>query len=126
MTITRRDTLAGAIAGAAALGAGLRPAAAQANEIVIGGSIPLTGVFAFAGIGINDGIADYVKIINEAGGIGGRKLRYVPEDTGYKVDQSVAVFNRITGSNPVNLYYGDFDRLREDHQSPSSTARTRS
>lgn len=107
MTITRRDTLAGAIAGAAALGAGLRPAAAQANEIVIGGSIPLTGVFAFAGIGINDGIADYVKIINEAGGIGGRKLRYVPEDTGYKVDQSVAVFNRITGSNPINLYYGD-------------------
>ena len=107
MTITRRSTLAGAIAGAAVLGAGLRPAAAQASEIVIGGSIPLTGVFAFAGIGINDGIADYVKIINEGGGIAGRKLRYVPEDTGYKVDQSIAVFNRITGSNPVNFYYGD-------------------
>ena len=84
---------------------------------MIGGSIPLTGVFAFAGIGINDGITDYVKIVNEAGGIAGRKVRYVAEDTGYKVDQSVAVFNKITGSNPVNFYYGDFDRLLEDHQS---------
>ena len=107
MTITRRSTLAGAIAGATTLAAGLRPAAAQASEIVIGGSIPLTGVFAFAGVGVNDGIADYVKITNDAGGIAGRKLRYVPEDTGYKVDQSIAVFNRITGSNPVTFYYGD-------------------
>ena len=74
---------------------------------MIGGSIPLTGVFAFAGVGINDGISDYVKIANEGGGIGGRKVRYVAEDTSYKVDQSVAVFNKITGSNPVNFYYGD-------------------
>ncbi|HAJ12195.1 MAG TPA: amino acid ABC transporter substrate-binding protein, partial [Comamonadaceae bacterium] len=49
--------------------------------IVIGGSIPMTGVFAFAGVGINAGIADYVKIVNDAGGIAGRKVRYVPEDT---------------------------------------------
>ena len=81
---------------------------AQANEdIVIGGSIPMTGVFAFAGIGINAGMADYVKIVNDAGGIKGRKLRYVPEDTGYKVDVSVAAFKKITSQNKVNLYYGD-------------------
>ncbi len=81
---------------------------AQAGEdIVIGGSIPMTGVFAFAGVGINAGIADYVKIVNDAGGIKGRKLRYVPEDTGYKVDVSVAAFKKITSQNKVNLYYGD-------------------
>jgi branched-chain amino acid transport system substrate-binding protein len=105
MTITRRQALTGIAAGA--LATGMRPGFAQAGEIVIGGSIPLTGVFAFAGVGINDGISDYVKIINEGGGIAGRKVRYVPEDTSYKVDQSVAVFNKITGSNPVNFYYGD-------------------
>ena len=83
-------------------------AQAQAGEdIVIGGSIPMTGVFAFAGVGINAGIADYVKIVNDAGGIKGRKLRYVPEDTGYKVDVSVAAFKKITSQNKVNLYYGD-------------------
>ena len=104
--LTRRQTLAAGI-GAGALLAGARPGFAQAGEIVIGGSIPLTGVFAFAGVGVNDGIADYVKIVNEAGGIAGRRVRYIPEDTAYKVDQSVAVFNKITGSNPVNFYYGD-------------------
>ena len=102
---TRRQTLAGL--GAAALLGAPSIARAQASEIVIGGSIPLTGVFAFAGVGINDGITDYVKIVNDAGGIAGRRVRYVYEDTGYKVDQSVAVFNKITGSNPVNFYYGD-------------------
>jgi len=81
---------------------------AQAGEdIVLGGSIPLTGVFAFAGVGINAGIGDYVKIVNDAGGIKGRKVRYVPEDTGYKVDVSVAAFKKITSQNKVNLYYGD-------------------
>lgn len=83
------------------------PAAHAAEDIVIGGSIPMTGVFAFAGIGIHAGIGDYLKIVNDAGGINGRKIKYVPEDTGYKVDASVAAFKKITSQNKVNLYYGD-------------------
>lgn len=31
----------------------------------------------------------------------------MPEDTGYKVDVSVAAFKKITSQNKVNLYYGD-------------------
>lgn len=98
----------GAAAAAAALVFGPGAQAQGSNDdIVLGGSIPMTGVFAFAGIGINAGIQDYVKIVNDAGGIKGRKLRYVPEDTGYKVDASVAAFKKITSQNKVNLYYGD-------------------
>ena len=70
----RRRTLL--LAASAALAAPLAVHAQAADDIVIGGSIPMTGVFAFAGIGINAGIADYVKIVNDAGGIKGRKLRY--------------------------------------------------
>lgn len=77
------------------------------KEIVIGGSIPMSGVFAFAGIGIHAGIQDYVKLVNDAGGIEGHMLRYVPEDSGYKVDVSVAAFKKITSQNDVNFYYGD-------------------
>nr|WP_316640469.1 ABC transporter substrate-binding protein [uncultured Roseateles sp.] len=102
MSIQRRTLIAAA---AAALATG--PVFAQGEDIVLGGSIPMTGVFAFAGIGINAGIQDYVKIVNDGGGIKGRKLRYVPEDTGYKVDASVAAFKKITSSNKVSLYYGD-------------------
>ena len=106
MSIQRR-TLMTAGAAAAAAAALPIPALAQAEDIVLGGSIPMTGVFAFAGIGVNAGISDYVKIINDAGGVKGRKIRYVPEDTGYKVDVSVAAFKKITGAHKVNLYYGD-------------------
>lgn len=87
--------------------AGALPAAAQEKEIVIGGSIPMSGVFAFAGVGIHAGIQDYVKIVNDAGGVEGYKLRYVPEDSAYKVDVSVAAFKKITSQNKVNFYYGD-------------------
>ena len=73
---------------------------------MLGGSIPLSGVFAFAGQGIHASITDYVKIVNDQGGIKG-KLRYVPEDTAYKVDASVAAFKKITSQNKVNFYYGD-------------------
>jgi len=110
MTIskTRRSTV-GAIAAATGLALAPRVSFAQSGgeDIVIGGSIPMTGVFAFAGIGIHAGIQDYVKIVNDAGGIQGRKLRYVPEDTAYKVDASVAAFKKITSQEKVNLYYGD-------------------
>ena len=82
-------------------------AAESKEDIVLGGSIPITGVFAFAGIGIDQGIKDYVTILNESGGIKGRKVRYVPEDSAYKVDQSMAAFKKITSQNKVNLYYGD-------------------
>ncbi|MFA5665188.1 MAG: ABC transporter substrate-binding protein [Castellaniella sp.] len=80
---------------------------ADEKEIVIGGSIPMSGVFSFAGIGIHAGIQDYVSIVNEAGGIDGHMLRYVPEDSGYKVDASVAAFKKITSQNDVDFYYGD-------------------
>lgn len=104
----RRSLMLGAAAaGAASLMQPLSVLAQTGEDIVIGGSIPMTGVFAFAGVGINAGIQDYVKIVNDAGGIAGRKVRYVPEDTGYKVDVSVAAFKKITSQNKVHLYYGD-------------------
>ena len=84
----------GSLAAAASLIAA--PLAQAEEDIVIGGSIPMTGVFAFAGIGIHAGITDYVKMVNDAGGIKGHKIKYVPEDTAYKVDASVAAFKKIT------------------------------
>ncbi|KQT07584.1 ABC transporter substrate-binding protein [Ramlibacter sp. Leaf400] len=110
MTTKRKFlTTAAAAAAASALPAAVRAQARPAaqEDIVFGASVPLTGVFAFAGIGIDAGIKDYLQILNEGGGVKGRKVRYVAEDTGYKVDQSMAVFKKITGQNKVNLYYAD-------------------
>ncbi|WP_333826563.1 ABC transporter substrate-binding protein [Pararhodobacter sp.] len=101
--LTRRTLLA-AVAGTALIAGA---PAAKAQDIVIGGSIPLTGVFAFAGIAIEAGMQDYIAYVNEQGGIQGRQVRLEYEDTGYQVDQSVAAFNRLTSQHDINLYYGD-------------------
>lgn len=103
----RRFTAAAAIA--LAVG-GSGTAVAQSNDnqpIVFGGSIPLTGVFAFAGIHMHAGLTDYTNWINSQGGINGRRVQYIMEDTGYQVDRSVAAYKKISGSNSPCCYYGD-------------------
>ncbi|TDE35389.1 ABC transporter substrate-binding protein [Antarcticimicrobium sediminis] len=105
MKTTRRMAM-GLLAGAASLGLSMGAAQAQ-EDIVIGGSLPMTGVFAFAGISIEAGMSDYIKLVNDAGGIDGKMVRLAYEDTGYKVDQSVAVFNKLTSQEEIHLYYGD-------------------
>ena len=77
MKLNRRQVLktTAALGASGVMLGGLRRSAfAAADEVVIGASIPLTGVFAFAGVGVNDGIQDYVKLINESGGVAGRNL----------------------------------------------------
>lgn len=108
-TFDRRRFLASgtATAGLASLGLPLRTALAQSGEIVIGAAPPITGVFAFAGAGLHAGLGDWVEWKNARGGVAGRKLRYVAEDSGYKVDQSVAIFKKIVAQYKPPLFYGD-------------------
>ncbi len=103
LRLTRRTLLAAGTAAALAAG----PVMAQQEDVVIGGSIPLTGVFAFAGLAIEVGMNDYVKYINDRGGVNGRQVRLAYEDTGYKVDTSMAVFNKLNSQEEIHLYYGD-------------------
>ena len=102
-----RQIMVPVAAAALALGSAFSASAESEKEIVIGGSIPMTGVFAFAGIQFDRGFRDYVNWINEQGGVEGHRLRYVGEDTGYQQDQSVSVFRRITSREDVTFYFGD-------------------
>lgn len=109
--ITRRTVLgrSAALAAAATLPApfvhGLR--AQEASEIVIANASPMTGVFAFAGIEGSEGGQHFVQWLNEKGGVGGRKVRLITEDTGYQVQQSMAVFNRLVSQHKIALFLGD-------------------
>jgi branched-chain amino acid transport system substrate-binding protein len=108
MKMDRRTVLRGV--SAIALG-GLQPVGAaiaqEKPDLVLGASLPLTGFFGSTSGAVNVGMRDYVAYINEKGGIAGRKVRYEVEDTGYKVDVSVSVFNKITAKDKVHLYYAD-------------------
>ena len=60
------------------------------TEIVIGSSQPLSGPAAFWGQGVGGGMDAYLKWINDAGGINGRKIRLVLRYDGYLPTRAVA------------------------------------
>ena len=107
--INRRHLIQGAGAATVFAPSVLRATAAgaQGAEIVIGAAQPITGVFSFAGVAMNQGLNDYVAWKNANGGVAGRKLRYVAEDSGFKLDQGVAIFKKIMASDKPNFFYGD-------------------
>ncbi|CAN7742745.1 ABC transporter substrate-binding protein [Variovorax sp. LjRoot290] len=110
MTDIRRRQVIQSLGAATALGAlGLSPAWAQAakGDIVIGASQPITGIFSFAGTDMHYGLNDFIAWKNSTGGVAGRKLRYVYEDSGFKLDQGVAIFKKIMAAEKPSFFYGD-------------------
>ncbi len=67
----------------AGTGAQTQERGVTATEVVIGTSQPLSGPAAFWGVGVGGGMDAYLKIINNAGGIHGRKIRLVMRDDSY-------------------------------------------
>ena len=107
--LSRRGLVQAAAGAAASLPFGGRFAIGQPArpEIVVAAAQPLTGVFSFAGASLHAGLGDYCAWRNAAGGVAGRQLRYVAEDTGFKVDQGVAVFKKLMASEKPSFFYGD-------------------
>jgi branched-chain amino acid transport system substrate-binding protein len=80
--------LAVAVLAAAGVGAGTTAIAAEQmgvskNEIVIGTIQDLSGPLAGFGKALRFGMQMRVDEVNEAGGINGRKLKFIAEDSGY-------------------------------------------
>ena len=110
MTNIVRRKLVQSIATATTLGpfaVGSSSAQAHKGDIVIGASQPITGVFSFAGVAMNNGLHDFVQWKNANGGVAGRKLRYVSEDSGFKLDQGVAIFKKIMAAEKPSFFFGD-------------------
>lgn len=107
--LTRRQAVQ-TIGAATALGPfaiGRSQAQAHKGDIVVGASQPMTGVFSFAGVAMNNGLNDYCAWRNTKGGVMGRKLKYVSEDSGFKLDQGVAIFKKIMAAEKPSFFYGD-------------------
>jgi branched-chain amino acid transport system substrate-binding protein len=110
MTDIVRRKIVQSIGSAATLGPwaiGSASAQAHKGDIVIGASQPITGVFSFAGTAMNNGLNDFVAWRNSKGGVMGRNLRYVSEDSGFKLDQGVAIFKKIMAAEKPSFFYGD-------------------
>lgn len=84
---------------------------AQTRPLKMAVLYPLTGPFAFAGQAGLEGLRDATDYFNEVrGGVGGRKVELIVEDTGYDVSRGTAAFNRIISrerEDELLFVYGD-------------------
>ena len=108
MKTNRRNFIkgAGALAGAGVLGFP-NIVRAQASEWVIGASVPLTGVFARAGQLALPALVDFEAQLNQAGGVAGRPIRTIAEDSGSTPQGALANYRRAATQENLAFYYGD-------------------
>jgi ABC-type branched-subunit amino acid transport system substrate-binding protein len=72
------------------------------TEIVIGGSNSFSGPLAFTGEQLTKmGVDLYFKVVNEAGGVAGRKIRTVYYDDGYKPQDAVANTRKLVEQDGI-------------------------
>jgi branched-chain amino acid transport system substrate-binding protein len=71
------------------------------TEIVIGTDTDLSGVTAVQGVNNSDAIRMAFDEANATGGIHGRKIRYVVEDSQYQVPRAVQAMNKLLNSDHI-------------------------
>ena len=91
------------VAVATALGAA--PAMAQ-NTIEVGAVTPLSGKLSVYGVGFQKAMLAAVKVINDKGGIGGKKLVIRFEDNGSTAQGSVAAIQKLISVTRVPVIFG--------------------
>ena len=103
----KRTMLRSAVAGAALLLLGIAPALAQQGpgvtdkEIRLGTWIPLTGPFAAYGVPYRAGLDAYINMVNDKGGIKGRKIVLIVEDNAYNPQRTVAAARKLVSRDEV-------------------------
>jgi branched-chain amino acid transport system substrate-binding protein len=112
-TETRRSVLkklgtgAAVVAGASAAPGFVRYAQAQSSEpIKIGFQIHRTGIGAAYGRWYNRTTQAAVKLINEAGGINGRKVEIVAEDDGTDPKRGAEVVEKFASQHKCDIAFG--------------------
>ncbi len=114
IALRRRELLLGAMAAGLAA-----PAFAQSKDpILIGVSGPLTGQYAQYGAQWKKGFDLALDEINASGGINGRPLAYVFEDTQSDPRQTVTVARKFVADERIVVEVGDFSSAASMAASP--------
>jgi branched-chain amino acid transport system substrate-binding protein len=99
-------TLATVASGQRAATPGISP-----TEVVIGGTIPMTGVAsAYRTVGL--GAAAYFRYVNAHGGVNKRKIRYIVKDDQYDPAQTIAKTRELVEQDHV---FAIFNSLGTEH-----------
>ena len=76
------------------------------DTIIMGHLNADTGPAARDSQSISEGIKNYVRYINEQGGIHGRKVKVISEDTGYSIPRALAAFKKFLYKDKVLTLLG--------------------
>jgi len=79
---------------------------ARAQEIKVGGIFDLTGITSDVGKPYAQGVQDAVQLLNEKGGINGKKIRLIAVDYGYKIPEAVSAYKRLVTDEQVVMIQG--------------------
>jgi branched-chain amino acid transport system substrate-binding protein len=71
------------------------------TEILVGTITDLSGVTAVQGVNNSNAVRLAFDEVNEKGGIHGRKIRYIVEDSQYQVPRAVQALNKLINSDGV-------------------------
>lgn len=92
----------GAFAAAAlALPPALADQGVSDDEIVVGSVSDLSGIFAAFGAPAMSAAQMHFDEVNAAGGIHGRKIRFVVEDSGYQMPKAMQAYNKLINRDKV-------------------------
>jgi branched-chain amino acid transport system substrate-binding protein len=97
----RKHLIATALAATLAVPAYAEQRGVSATEITIGTYTDLSGVTAMWGVNNNNSYRMVFDETNAAGGINGRKIKYITEDNQYQVPRSVQAANKLINRDNV-------------------------
>lgn len=77
------------------------------GQIVVGMSTVLTGPASFLGTSFKTGAEAYLKIVNERGGVHGRKIKLIVYDDGYEPGRAVPNVTKLLSEDKVFCLLGN-------------------
>ena len=98
---TRTIGLALAIAATTIAGASAQTNGVTPTEVTFGTHTDLSGVAATYGISSTNGAKMRIEEANAAGGVNGRKIKFIIEDAGYQVPKAVQACNKLINRDKV-------------------------
>jgi branched-chain amino acid transport system substrate-binding protein len=89
------------------------------TEIVIGTVTDLSGVTAVQGVNNADAVRLAFDEVNAKGGINGRKIKYIVEDSQYTVPRAVQAMNKLLNNDDIFLAVDDGGTPMNDANMPA-------
>jgi len=77
------------------------------DTIRVGMIVDLTGPLAFLGQEFSSGAELYFKVVNDHGGVHGRKIELIVEDDGYQPPRTVAAFRKLVDVDGIFCLLGN-------------------